>query len=214
MSTSWQKQARVLAMIVYFIMTIGAYGLLITAISNPEKYGLLVLGTAIGWTLYFFMRKYRVFSPKSLTATISAVLGGEALAWLAHLRGGTIPVETQYFTGLGVGFFTYALYAGFVSWLYALGFIDGKIKFEIAIGCGASINEDFGKIQALMEFEQLTKDWHSGLINDDQFRKKLDLLAISRVHLAEMVRSGECEISTEQVEKLREKQIIPLRATG
>src|SRR5437763_13347707 len=71
------------------------------AVAEPGRYGGILLGSVVGWTLYYFVRKYSVFSPKMLAATLSAVVGGEALAWIAQLRASEIKgLDTQYFVGL------------------------------------------------------------------------------------------------------------------
>jgi hypothetical protein len=192
-----------------FAFQIAGFSLLILAARTPEKYGFLLLGAAVGWLLYFFMRKYRIFSPKSLAATLSAVLGGEALAWLSHLRGGTAEVELQYFTGLGVGFFAYALYAGLCSWLFAIGVIPTQIKFEAAVGCGAGMGDDMQEVEDLMAFESKAKEFRDGHVTADQLKEFADGLMTSRRKLAALLKD-ESELSAELVTKLREAKVLPI----
>lgn len=184
--------------------------LLIAATRNPKEYGFLLLGGAVGWMLYFFMRMYKVFSPKSLGATLSAILGGEALAWLSHMRGSSIEVELQYFTGLGVGFFAYALYAGLCSWLFAIGVIASVQKFKIAVASGAGIHEKLDIAEALMEFEEKALKWHGGIISNEQFRAVIDDLEISRRQIAGLIKEGQVDLPNEILERLREEKLLPL----
>jgi hypothetical protein len=192
------------------VFQVACVALLIAAARNPKEYGFLLLGGAVGWLLYFFMRKYKIFSPKSLAATLSAVLGGEGLAWLSHLRGGSAEVELQYFTGLGVGFFAYALYAGLCSWLFAIGAIGSVQKFEIAVACGAGIGEEIDRVEALMEFEMKALEWHGGILSNEQFRAVIDDLEISRRQIAALIKEGQVELSKEILERLREEKMLPL----
>src|SRR5436305_1408459 len=123
----------------------GVIGVL--AIKSPENYGFILLGSVVGRMLYYFMRKYKLFSPKTHRATLSAILGGEALACMQEAHGGTIPIESQYFTGLGVGFFACASYAGLFSCLFALGFIKSMRQFEIAVACGNLDTKEIDEIE-------------------------------------------------------------------
>jgi hypothetical protein len=201
---------KILSMGGVFAFQLLGFALLILAVRSPEKYGFLLLGAAIGWLLYFFMRKYRVFSPKSLGATLSAVLGGEALAWLSHLRGGSTEVELQYFTGLGAGFFAYALYAGMCSWLYAVGVIPSQIKFQIAVACGAGVNDDLDEMEDLMAFEEKANEFIEGYITAEQLRDFANGLTTSRRKLSGLIHGGSSDLSEQALVKLREAKILPL----
>ncbi len=183
---------------------------LIFAVLNPERFGFMLLGSAVGWMLYYFIRKYRIFSPKSLAASISAILGGEALAWIAHLRGSSIDIELQYFTGLGFGFFLFAIYAGFCSWMYALGVIPSQSKFEIAIGCGAGVGRDLDEIEAVMEFEEKAKQWANGHLEDSQFIDFINGIDISRKKLVSLIEQGEVELEKQLLKRIQESKILPI----
>jgi signal transduction histidine kinase len=186
------------------LVQIGACVLLFVAIRAPEKYGLILLGAAVGWMLYYFIRRYKLFSPQSLAATLSAILGGEGLAWLAHLRGGGENRDLQYFTGLGVGFFIYSLYAGFCAWLFAAGIIRTPFKFEIAVGCGAGNMKDLGEIEELIEFEEKARQWLARDINDDNLRLFIDGLEMGKKKLLKYLSTGEIELKSNEITQLKE----------
>ena len=120
-----------------------------------EIFGPTSVGAVVGWMLYFFMRKYQLFSPKTLAATLGALAGGPVLTVLERwASGGDAKLGLWYFLGVGIGFFAYALYAGILSLLYAFGKIKSLPKFEVAVGCGAGIGEELDQIERLMDFEK------------------------------------------------------------
>ena len=201
---------KVLSMIDVLAFQAIGFVLLIVAARSPERYGFLVLGAAIGWLLYFFMRKYKIFSPKSLAATLSAVLGGEALAWLSHLRGGSSEIELQYFTGLGIGFFAYALYAGMCSWFFAIGIIPTQIKFQVAVACGAGLGEEMQEVEDLMAFEEKATEFDAGDITADQLKDFANSLSTSRRKLASLLQGGKSELSQPILLKIQEAKVLPV----
>src|SRR5262249_6816131 len=121
-----------------------------------EIIGPAAVGAVVGWMLYFFMRKYGRFSPKSLTATLPALAGGPVLTALERwTTGGDAKMGLWYFRGVGVGFFAYALYAGIVSALFAAGKIKSFQKYEAALGCGAGMLDDSKRVEGLVDLENL-----------------------------------------------------------
>ena len=200
--------SRLLSILAMALFQLLAVALMFFAIRSPERYGLILLGAVVGWMLYYFIRRYTLFSPKSLAATLSAIVGGEALAWLGTLRGAESGAELQYFTGLGAGFFVYALYAGFCSWLFALGYIKSPLKFEIAVGCGPGNLRDLDEIEELVEFEEKVQKWLSGELDDEQLSMSIDGLEMGRKKLLKYLSSGDVELPEDGLRRLREKGVL------
>jgi hypothetical protein len=87
--------------------------------------GPMLLGMVVGWLLYYFIRQYRVFSPQTLSTTIAAFLGGIIVRYFSQSPEGAI--LAFYSLGVGIGFFLYAAYLGFLlNLLY-----DEKIDWEM-----------------------------------------------------------------------------------
>lgn len=87
----------------------------------------LLVGAVVGWLIFYFIRRYRKFSPSMLVATIAAILGGDGISSLATMgeRFGNRDFHLWYFAGVGVGFFLYAVYV----LLIAVFFNKGKIRY-------------------------------------------------------------------------------------
>lgn len=99
-----------------------------------DIFGPTSVGAVVGWMLYFFMRKYQLFSPKTLAATLGALAGGPVLTVLERWAlGGDAKLGLWYFLGVGIGFFAYALYAGVLSLLYAFGKINNLVRHEAPV---------------------------------------------------------------------------------
>jgi hypothetical protein len=88
---------------------------------NINSLGPILAGAVIGWTVYYFMRQFALFSPASLTATIAAFAGGPLLK---HFNPDAPGIQSHYFFGLGLGFFAYALYLGILLLLVGAGSFD------------------------------------------------------------------------------------------
>jgi hypothetical protein len=158
--------------------------------------GPICIGMVVGWMLYFFMRMYRLFSPKTLAATLTAIAGGPVLTFLEKLTGGNNAspnIGLYYFLGVAIGFFAYAIYAGILSMMFAFGKIKNRPKFEVAIGCGAGSSEGFDLLERLMDFEELVKDWHDGKYTDDELKKALPSLEFTRRDYFQVKRDGDFE---------------------
>lgn len=178
-----------------------------SAAFKPNVYGFMLLGGVVGWMLYYFVRRYTLFNPKTLAATLSAIVGGAAVAWMATMRGLSSSIEPQYFTGLGIGFFAYAAYAGFCSWLFALGYIKSPMKFEIAIGCGPVDSKVFDDYEELMEFEERATKWMGGDISDEQLRAFIDGLEMDKKKLLKYI-SEDPSLSQDALVKLRQNGML------
>jgi hypothetical protein len=131
--------------------------------------------------LYFFMRKYQHFSPKTLVATLTALAGGPVLTVLERWAAGGDPkLGLWYFLGVGVGFFAYANYVGVLSILYTFGRIKSRHRFEVAASCGAGIADELGKVELLIDFEQTVKKWDDGKLDEEAFSAALTTIGFSR----------------------------------
>ncbi len=147
-----------------------------------ESLGPASIGAVIGWMLYYFMRKYTVFSPKTLTATLAAFAGGPVLTMLERWAAGTdAELGLWYFLGVGAGFFTYGLYAIILSLLFAFGMIKSLPKFEIAVGCGAGLGEMLGIISRIADFETTLRLWGSEQLEDEAFKHALLAQSLTKI---------------------------------
>lgn len=146
--------------------------------------GPVAIGMVVGWMLYYFIRLYRLFSPKTLAATLTAIAGGPVLTYLQKLASGGVAdqqIGLWYFLGVGLGFFLYAIYVGVLALMFAFGKIKTRPRFDVAAGCGAGISEElFDEIERSYRFEEVLKDWHEGITPDDDFKGMLPTLDFSQ----------------------------------
>lgn len=159
-----------------------------------HKLGPAYLGFVIGWVLYYFMRKYKVFSPQTLTATITAFFGGEIISVLHKVSNENTDVDLWYFLGVGIGFSLYALYVGTLSILYVTGKIKNYQLFDVAAGCGGMSSEALDKVEALMEFESTLKSWNANKISDEDLKMTLKEIRYSRLDYVRNKRKNELEV--------------------
>ncbi|MBS1593712.1 MAG: hypothetical protein JST90_05275 [Bacteroidetes bacterium] len=175
-----------------------------------EYLGPANLGAVVGWMLYYFMRKYKIFSPQTLGATITAFFGGEIVSLLHKISGSNTNFDLWYFVGVGTGFFMYALYVGTLSVLYAMGKIKSHQILEVAAGCGAGIDEDLDRVETLMEFERVLKDWNDKGISDEELKIALNDLDYSKVDYYKNKRRKELAVRPEIIEKFENQNMILL----
>ena len=85
-------------------------------------------GAVVGWMIFYFIRKYDRFTPKTLLGTLSALLGGDVTAFLLTMseKFSGLLFHLRYFAGAGSGFFLYAVYILIVNILYNRGKIRDK----------------------------------------------------------------------------------------
>jgi len=149
-----------------------------------QTLGPLLIGSVVGWCLYFFMRLYRRFTPKLLLLSLFAISGGPVLSVLEReSRNGALNFDIilWYFTGVALGFFLYAVYVGAVSVLHATGRIRSPRVTEDLRGCGAGfIAGALEDIERLMGFEDLVMRWHAKEIDDESIKLALGGLQFTR----------------------------------
>ena len=98
--------------------------------------GPTMIGAVIGWTVYYFMRQFSLFSPIALIGTIGAFMGGPVLKYMSpEAFGGRI--QSLYFTGVAIVFFVYATYLATLLILKARGSItEDDFNFYASSGPG------------------------------------------------------------------------------
>jgi len=164
-----------------------------------ELFGPISVGAVVGWMLYYFMRKYKLFSPKTLAATLGALAGGPVLTVLERwASGGDAKLGLWYFLGVGIGFFVYALYAGVLSLLYAFGKIKSLSKFEVAVGCGAGLGFQLDHVERRVDFEKTLEQWHNGKLAEEAFKSALSTLEFSKIDYLRTKRGRQAEFEIEK----------------
>ena len=90
------------------------------------------IGAVVGWLIFYFIRRYKSFTPSMLVATIAAILGGDGISSLATMgeRFGHRDFHLWYFIGIGISFFLYALYILLIAIFYNKGKIKDKDKLD------------------------------------------------------------------------------------
>ncbi len=70
------------------------------------------IGAVVGWLIFYFIRRYKSFTPAMLVATIAAILGGDGISSLATLgeRFGSRDFHLWYLLGVAAGFFVYSIW--------------------------------------------------------------------------------------------------------
>ncbi|GGE02483.1 hypothetical protein GCM10011390_21690 [Aureimonas endophytica] len=154
---------------------------------DADRIGPMLLGAAVGWMVYYFMRRFKIADPAVLAATIGAVLGGPVIKFIDNLAQFSSGANLQsfYFLGLGLGFFGYAFYVFNLVVLSAFGLIPRR-DFEFMARCGPEPGE--------LEFSELVfvlEEWSEGRISEEFLRQRVKELGLTRrnyeerKHLAE-----------------------------
>lgn len=97
-----------------------------------ENIAPLSIGAVVGWIIFYFLRRYRKFTPTMLVGTLAAIIGGDGISSLATMgeRFGNRDFHLWYFTGVAIGFFLYGVYVLLVAIFYNRGKITDKDKFD------------------------------------------------------------------------------------
>lgn len=97
-----------------------------------ENIAPLLIGAVVGWMIFYFIRRYRKFTPSMLVATIAAILGGDGISSLATMgeRFGNRNFHLWYLAGVAVGFFLYAVYVLLIAVFVNKGKIKDKDPFD------------------------------------------------------------------------------------
>lgn len=97
-----------------------------------ENIAPFLIGLVVGWMIFYFIRRYRKFTPTMLVASIASILGGDGISSLTTLgeRFGNRDFHLWYFLGVAIGFFLYALYILPVAIFYNKGRIRDKDKLD------------------------------------------------------------------------------------
>lgn len=103
-----------------------------------ENIAPFLIGSVIGWMVFYFIRRYRKFTPSMLVASIASILGGDGISSLATIgeRFGNRDFHLWYFLGVAVGFFLYGLYILLVAIFYNKGRIRDKKDFDSSASTG------------------------------------------------------------------------------
>lgn len=101
-----------------------------------EQLAPLLIGAVVGWIVFYFIRRYRKFTPAMLVATLAALVGGDGISSLATMgeRFGNRDFHLWYFIGVGLSFFLYALYILLIAIFYNKGKIKDKERLEKFLG--------------------------------------------------------------------------------
>lgn len=91
-----------------------------------------LIGAVIGWIIFYFIRRYKKFTPSVLIATLAAVIGGDGISFLITMEDhfGSRDFHLWYFAGVGIGFFLYCIYVLLVAIFHNRGRIKDKNKFD------------------------------------------------------------------------------------
>lgn len=94
-----------------------------------EIFAPLLTGVVVGWIIFYFIRRYREFTPAALIGTLAALIGGDVLAFLIAMRDTFTEADFHlwYFVGAVAGFFLYGIYVLLVMiWKYKQKSGNGK----------------------------------------------------------------------------------------
>ena len=97
-----------------------------------ENLSPFLIGSVVGWIIFYFIRRYPKFTPSMLVATIAAILGGDGISSLATMgeRFGNRDFHLWYLAGVAVGFFMYAVYVLLIAIFVDKGKIKNKDPFD------------------------------------------------------------------------------------
>lgn len=140
-------------------------------------------GAVVGWMIFYFIRKYDRFTPKTLLGTLSALLGGDVTAFLLTMSEefGEPLFHLRYFAGAGTGFFLYAVYVLIVNILYNRGKIRDKGVYDRFTAGVSSPVERLKRMEAAVdEFEGWLLRWCRKEISDEEFVNALKRISLTR----------------------------------
>ena len=140
-------------------------------------------GAVVGWMIFYFIRKYDRFTPKTLLGTLSALLGGDVTAFLLTMseKFSEPLFHLRYFAGAGSGFFLYAVYILIVNILYNRGKIRDKGGYGRFTAGGGSPLERLRRMEAAVdEFEGWLLRWYRREISDEAFADALKHISLTR----------------------------------
>ena len=91
-----------------------------------------LIGAVVGWIIFYFIRRYKKFTPSVLITTLAAIIGGDAISFLITMgeHFGNRDFHLWYFAGVGTGFFLYGIYVLLVAIFHHCGRIGEKEKFD------------------------------------------------------------------------------------
>lgn len=140
-------------------------------------------GAVVGWMIFYFVRKYDRFTPKTLLGTLSALFGGDVTAFLLTLseKFSEPLFHLRYFAGAGSGFFLYAVYLLIVNILYNRGKIRDKGAYSRLTAGETSTLERLRQTEAAVdEFEGWLQRWYGGEISDEALADALKRVSLTR----------------------------------
>lgn len=143
----------------------------------------LFAGGVMGWTVFYFIRKYDRFTPKTLLGTLSALVGGDVIAFLLMMREKFSEpfFHLWYFVGVGISFFLYAVYVLVINILYNRGKIKDEGTYGKFTASPGSSPERLKRMEAAVdEFEHWLLCWHRKEITDELFIDALKHLSLTR----------------------------------
>lgn len=109
-----------------------------------ENLAPLLIGAVAGWIIFYFIRRYKKFTPSMLVATLAALAGGDGISSLTVMgeRFGNQSFHLWYFIGVGISFFLYAIYVLLIAIFYNKGKIKDKEKLEKFLRENTDIDKD------------------------------------------------------------------------
>ena len=142
-----------------------------------------LMGAVVGWMIFYFIRKYDHFTPTVLMGTLTALIGGDVIAFLVTMKDTfSDPVfHLWYFIGIGISFFLYAIYILIINILYTRGKIkDEKTYGKFTATAGTPLAHLKEIEPCVDEFEYWLLRWYKQKITDDLFIDALSHLSLTR----------------------------------
>jgi hypothetical protein len=127
--------------------------------------GYLMVGAVVGFSMYYFMRQFASFNPAVLGALLIAAIFGPPVLKFIDVLGGNI---AEYFVGLGIGFFVYAIYAVTVTILATRGFIERR---DIELFLASRGPDDFEDI-VIEDIAEAIEQYNKGKISKEELVAK------------------------------------------
>lgn len=92
----------------------------------------LLIGTVVGWILFYFIRRYKKFTSTILVATLAAIVVGDDISSLTTMgeRFGNRDFHLWYFIGVAAGFLLYGIYVLLVIIFFSREKVKNKKKFN------------------------------------------------------------------------------------
>ena len=130
---------------------------------------MFLFGSVIGWLVVYFVRKYKVYTPKVFRDTALLFLGGVCLETLLAFMDKNLWLIAlmAYVIGTAAGFYIHWIYQLIIAKITAPKFMDPRSKYNLFSGCNLPAEEKDRNLHIVYLLECIGKGYeqlHRGVL--------------------------------------------------